>query len=116
MNIIAKGMTMSVTSTEAVAKIAEVFADIEKGQRQAIKAVRKLRDEYQAINNNGDAGALLTMAAFAEMDALVTGQYAQTLALHHRQTLEAQGRGIDAGPMPVNTDDGMVSPMSGGGR
>lgn len=116
MNIIAKGLSMSVTSTEAVAKIAAVYAEIEKGQRQAIKAVRKLRDEYQAIHENGDAGALLTMAAFAEMDALVTGQYAQTLALHHRQTLEAQGRGIDAGPMPTHSDDGMVSPMSGGGR
>lgn len=115
MNIIAKGRVMT-TSIEAVAKIATVFADIEKHQRQAIKAVRQLRDEYQAIHNNGDAGSLVTMAAFAKLDALVTSQYAATLTLHNEQTVEAQARGIDTGPMSPNTDDGMVSPMSGGGR
>jgi hypothetical protein len=115
MNIIAKGPTMT-TSLEAVAKIASVFADIEKSQRGNIRAVRQLRDEYQAIHNNGDAGALVTMAAFAQLDALVTSQYAETLALHEKQTVAALERGIDTGPMQPSEDDGMVSPMSGGGR
>lgn len=115
MNIIAKGRTMT-TSIEAVAKIATVFAEIEKHQRQAIKAVRQLRDEYQTVHNNGDAGALVTMSAFAQLDALVTGQYADTLALHEKQTVAALERGIDTGPMAPSDDEGVVTPMSGGGR
>lgn len=105
------------TSVEAVGKIAAVYAGIEREQRKAIKAVRALKDEYQAIHDNGDAGALISMKAFAELDALVTGQYADTLALHHAQTIEAQARGIDAGPMPAtDPNDGGVAPLSGGGR
>jgi hypothetical protein len=115
MNIIAKGPTMT-TSLEAVAKIASVFADIEKSQRGNIRAVRQLRDEYQAIHNNGDAGALVTVAAFAQLDALVTGQYADTLALHEKQTVAALERGIDTAPMQPSDDEGGVSPQSGGGR
>lgn len=104
------------TSIESVAKIATIYADIEKHQRRAIKAVRQLRDEYQAIHTNGDAGALVTMTAFAKLDALVTGQYADTLALHHEQTVIASSLGIDTGPMTGGDDEGMVTPMSGGGR
>lgn len=104
------------TSIEAVAKIATVFAEIEKSQRSNIRAVRQLRDEYQAIHDNGDAGAMVVMAAFAALDALVTGQYADTLGLHQAQTIAAIERGIDTGPMAPSDDEGGVSPMSGGGR
>ena len=114
MSIIARGMTMP-TSQEAVAGIAAVFADLEKAQRKAIKAVRGLKDEYQAIIDNGEAGTLAPMAAFAALDALVTGQYAQTLALHLEQFREADAVGIDAGPMPeTDLEPGMITPMSGG--
>jgi hypothetical protein len=113
MNIIVKGNQMSVTSNEAVAKIAVVFADIEKAQRQAIKAVRGLRDEYQAIIANGEAGSLAPMAAFAQLDAMVTGQYAQTLVLHLQQFRDAESAGIDSGPMRAfDPEPGMVTPMS----
>lgn len=116
MNIIAKGMTMP-TSQEAVARIASVLADLEKAQRKAIRAVRNLSDEYQAIIANGEAGTLAPMTAFAQMDAMVTGQYAETLSLHLQQFRDAEAVGIDAGPMaPADPEPGMVAPMSGGGR
>lgn len=115
MNIIASGSNMT-TSQEAVGKIAAVFADLEKTQRKAIKAVRGLKDEYQAIIENGEAGTLKPMAAFAALDALVTSQYAQTLTLHEQQFLDARDAGIDAGPMTAaEPEPGMITPMSGGG-
>lgn len=116
MNIIARGMTMP-TSQEAVAKIAAVFADLERAQRKAIKTARNLSDEYQTIIANGEAGTLAPMAAFAALDALVTSQYAATLALHLDQFRAADAVGIDAGPMqPETQEPGVVTPMSGGGR
>lgn len=105
------------TSQEAVGKIAVVFAALEKEQRKAIKAVRSLKDEYQDIINNGEAGTLVPMAAFAALDALVTGQYADTLALHLQQFRDADAAGIDAGPMgAADPEPGMITPFSGGGR
>lgn len=105
------------TTSEAVQAIATFYADLEKAQRKAITKARALRDKYQAIHDNGDAGAMATMAAFANLDALVTSQYSETLALHRDQTLEAQSLDIDVGPLPdVSPGEGGVSPRSGGDR
>lgn len=92
---------------DAVQAIATVFAELEKHQRQAIRKVRKLRDDYEAINGNGDAGALITMQSFASLDALVTAQYADTLTLHLSQTEVAEQLGIDVGPIaPGEPEEG----------
>lgn len=115
MNIIAKRPRMQ--TQEAVQAIATFFAALERQQRKAIREARKLRDEYQAIHDNGSAGALATMAAFADLDAMVTSQYAETLKFHRLQTMEAQNLGIDAGPMASDPEeDGGIVVMSGGDR
>ena len=117
MNIIAHESVTMTTSQEAVAAIATVFAEIERFQRKAIKKVRGLKDEFEAIIDNGEAGTLAPMAAFAQLDAMVTGQYAETLALHLQQYRDADAAGIDAGPIPeTESEPGMITPMSGGGR
>lgn len=105
------------TTPDAISAIAAVLAEIEKNQRQAIKKARKLRDEYQAVHDNGDAGALLAMASFAALDAMVTGQYSETLAFHLDQTRQAVHLGIDVGPLPPGDhDDGDFSVQGGGDR
>lgn len=105
------------TTKEAVSSIAAFFADLEKDQRKAMRKARQLRDEYQAIHDNGSAGPMATMTAFAQLDAHVTGQYAATLALHMEQTATAEGLGIDAGPLPaIDPGEGGITILGGGDR
>lgn len=114
MNIIA-GKTRMETH-DAVQAIATFYAGYEKSQRKAVRDARKLREAFQAIHDNGDAGAMATMSAFANLDALVTSQHAETLRLHLEHTNAAQERGIDTGPLAPDGDGGDIGIMSGGDR
>lgn len=93
------------TTEEAVAKIAEVMGDAEQ-KAGAIRAkVRGLKDEFEAINENGDAGYLASKSFFTSLDALVTAFEADLFNIHQEMTIYAQERGID-----------LPSILSGGGR
>ena len=79
----------------------------ESEQRAAAIRVRLrgLKDEFEEIHANGDAGYLATKGFATELDALATTFEAELFDIHQRMTIYAQSRGID-----------LPSPLSGGGR
>lgn len=101
---------------DAVQSISTVFAKVEQNLRKNLRMVRQLKDDYQAIHDNGDAGALASMAAFSSLDALVTSQYADVLIKHAEQTATAKSLGIDVGPLEPEPDDGGIVVLGGGDR
>ena len=93
------------TTPDSVAAIAAAFADAETKANSILTKVRALKDEFDSINANGDAGFLITKKSFYAFDALVTQFNADLYALHSDLTVEAQARNID-----------LPSILSGGGR
>lgn len=93
------------TTDEAVNAIASAMQESEQ-RAGAIRArLRGLKDEFEAIHVNGDAGYLATRGFATELDALATQFEAALFDVHQRMTIYAQSRGID-----------LPSPLSGGGR
>lgn len=83
------------TTDEAVAKIAEVMADAESKAGTIRAKVRGLKDEFEAIHSNGDAGYLASKGFFTSLDALVTQFESDLYSIHGAMTDYAQDRGID---------------------
>lgn len=93
------------TTEEAVNTIAEAMALSETEAGGIRRRLRGLKDEFEAIHFNGDAGYLATKGFATELDALATQFEAELFDIHQRMTIYAQARGID-----------LPSPLSGGGR
>lgn len=93
------------TTEEAVAAIADAMGEAEDQAGAIRRELRKLKDEFEAIHVNGDAGYLATKGFATELDALATQFEAALFDIHQRMTIYAQARGID-----------LPSPLSGGGR
>ena len=93
------------TTDEAVSTIANAMADAEQKAGAVRAKLRGLKDEFEAIHVNGDAGYLATKGFATELDALATQFEAALFDIHQRMTIYAQSRGID-----------LPSPLSGGGR
>jgi hypothetical protein len=83
------------TTEDAVAAIAEVMADAEGKAVQVRNKVRGLKEKFEAIHANGDAGYLATKSFFTELDALATKFEADLFDAHRRMTIYAQERNID---------------------
>lgn len=93
------------TTEEAVNTIANAMAKAEQRAGTIRAELRGLKDEFEAIHVNGDAGYLATRGFSTELDALATRFEAELFDIHQRMTIYAQSRGID-----------LPSPLSGGGR
>ena len=112
MNIIAKGMPMSVD--QAVQQIASAFADAEKRDRQTLNDFKGLRSALKVIKDAGHIGAIRALSAAAELESLASRHKAEKLAVHHQLTEEAKALGIDIPGAP--NDDGEIIVMGGGDR
>lgn len=93
------------TTEEAVNTIASAMQEAEQRAAATRIRLRGLKDEFEAIHVNGDAGYLATKGFATELDSLATKFEAELFDIHQRMTIYAQSRGID-----------LPSPLSGGGR
>lgn len=108
---------MTTTTHDAVQAIANHLADAEKRDRKNIVGGRRLKDDFQAISDNGNAPVLTTSSLFLELDALNTRQAAERLAFHRKITDKALELGIDVPPTEDDDgEDGGVAVMGGGDR
>jgi hypothetical protein len=103
------------TTHDAVEKIANTLAAIERNNAQNAKLARGLADEFKAISENGDASPLLTSARYAEIVALTSGAASAVLTYHHQVTEDAKALNIDV-PPAQETQEGEIGILSGGGR
>ncbi len=83
------------TTDEAVAKIAEVMADAESKAHTISTKITGLKDEFEAINENGDAGYLASRKFHTRGVAIAAQFEAQLFDLHADMTAYAIERGID---------------------
>jgi len=99
----------------AVEKIANTMAEIERRNALNARDARNLRDEFKAISENGDAPPLLTSALYARLVALTATAGADVLELHHQMTEHAKVLNIDV-PPAQETQEGEIGILGGGGR
>lgn len=95
---------MATTDVHVVA-IADAMAEAEQKAGMIRAKLRSLKDDFETINQNGDAGFLATKKFFTQLDAAASSFEAKLYVLHSDMTVYAQERGID-----------LPSPLSGGGR
>jgi hypothetical protein len=83
------------TTDEAVAAAAQKMADAESAAKIAKDALRDLKPLFKTINENGDAGLLLSRSMAMQADALGTQFEADVWSLHRDLTEFAKALGID---------------------
>lgn len=93
------------STKEAVAKGAEIFAEAEQRAHWIKRNFRDLREVFEAVRDGGHIGGIETQALAAEVDALATQFEADVYRLHAALTRRAADLGID-----------LPAPRSGGGR
>jgi hypothetical protein len=93
------------TTETAVSAAAAIMAELETLAHTAKTKCRDLRPLFKEINDNGDAGLLVTRSMSSKADALGTQFEADVWALHAELTELAKARGID-----------LPSTEGGGGR
>ena len=92
-------------TSDAVAKIAEAYADAEAAAAKARKAFSGCSDAWDALQANGVIGYLETNKRRSRLRALVAQFEADLFALHADDTAKADEIGVD-----------LPQPRSGGGR
>ncbi len=83
------------TTEDAVAAAAAIMAEVESIAHTAKGKLRDLRPLFKDINDNGDAGLLLTRMLAGEADAIGTRFEADVWAFHALLTEHAKDLGID---------------------
>lgn len=81
--------------SEAVATMAEHFANWEKWAYKAKKAAREMKDGFAVIHAGGGLGGLESLALATALDAMATRHEAEIYAMHADLTEQAKDLGID---------------------
>lgn len=90
---------------DAVSALSQLFADAEALADQAKAKLDQMPDLYKAINENGDAGALISTASSLRAKSIGLNLKAALLQFHSDVTEAAKLRGID-----------IITPFGGGPR
>lgn len=99
---VVEGLTMDVN--EAVAKGAQIFADVEEKAEEIKASLRELRSVFQAVRKAGHIGNLECLALTQSMAALGDKFAADVLEKHSLVTRRCQDLGIDL-PQPRGGGD-----------
>ncbi len=83
------------TTDEAVAAIADAMADAESKAHTIRAKLTGLKDEFEAVNQNGDAGYLATKKFYTRGVAIAALFEASLFELHADMTEYAQAKNID---------------------
>lgn len=97
-----KEATMAMTTEEAVAKGADLFAKAEKALAALAKEMPSI---LAAVRDGGNLGGIETMQLTARYSVTINSAYSLIADLHQEVTLKAKDKGID-----------LPSIESGGGR
>lgn len=93
------------TPNEAVAKIAETYADAEEAAQRLATRFKNCDDAWEALRDGGVIGGLEMQMRHRRLVALTTALQAELYAYHVDDTRRAQELGVD-----------LPAPRSGGGR
>lgn len=96
---------MPISTPDAVNQIVALLADTEALVDQAKNKLDQLPALFKAINENGDAGTLISTASSLRARAIGLSMKADVITFHSDLTEVAKQRGID-----------IPSVFSGGGR
>lgn len=93
------------TTEEAVAKIADAYANAEDKAANIKTQFGNAKDAWEALRDNGVIGGLEMQKRYRRLNALVVQFEADLYALHSDDTERAKELGVD-----------LPQPRSGGGR